>query len=97
MSYDPKATGNRIRNLRKERKLSQVQVAIDLNVSRELISKIECSIYQPSVELVVLLSEYYSVSTDYILRGNAVPFSIASDLQVVIDNLTRIKKSCDLQ
>ena len=33
MYYDPAATGERIQNLRKDREVTQEQLAIDLNIS----------------------------------------------------------------
>jgi transcriptional regulator with XRE-family HTH domain len=54
-------------NLRRERGLSQRQVAGELGISQALLSHYETDAREPRLEFVVRVSEYYSVTTDYIL------------------------------
>lgn len=54
--------------LRKEKNLSQQQLADQLNVSRQSISKWELGESQPDISNIVLLSEIFHVSTDYLLK-----------------------------
>lgn len=54
--------------LRKEKSLSQQQLADQLNVSRQSISKWELGESQPDISNIVLLSEIFHVSTDYLLK-----------------------------
>ncbi len=57
----------RIRKLRLERNLSQVDLAKKLNVTKQSVSNWENDNIQPSIEMLVKLAEAFSVSTDYLL------------------------------
>ena len=59
--------GERIRRLRKERKLKQEQVAAALSVNRKAVSHYENDVREPSFETLIRLSELFRVSTDYLL------------------------------
>lgn len=69
-SINSTIVGVRIRALREERHESQEKLAQKLNVSREMISKIESGGQHPSVVVLAALSLYYNVSTDYLLFGD---------------------------
>lgn len=60
---------DRIQNLRKIRGISQEQLADKIGVSRQAVSKWESEQSTPDIEKVVLLSEFFDVSTDYLLKG----------------------------
>lgn len=60
----------RIYTLRKERGLSQEQLAEIAGVSRQAISKWESEQSAPEIDKIILMSEYFGVSTDYILKGS---------------------------
>ena len=60
---------DRIKQLRIMNGKTQSQVAEDLKVSVDSIAKIEQGRKYFSVEMVLKLSDYYHVSTDYILKG----------------------------
>ena len=51
MYYDPAATGERIQNLRKDREVTQEQLAIDLNISDRYMRNLEKGEKVPSVDL----------------------------------------------
>ncbi|MGN0497543.1 MAG: helix-turn-helix domain-containing protein [Acutalibacteraceae bacterium] len=53
--------------LRKEKGLSQKQVAADLGVSQALLSHYEKGIRECGLDFVIKVAEYYDVSTDYLL------------------------------
>ncbi len=55
--------------IRKERKLNQQKVALDLNISREALSHYENGKREPSLAMLVKLSEYFNVSIDYLITG----------------------------
>ena len=57
----------RIRELRCSRKMSQVELAKHLGISKQSISNWENDNIQPSIEMLVKLSKVFSVSTDYLL------------------------------
>ena len=58
-----------LKKIRKERKLSQFRLALDLDISREAISYYENGKRSPDVEMLVKLSEYFNVSIDYLIKG----------------------------
>lgn len=53
--------------LRKERGLSQKQVAADLNISQALLSHYEKGIRECGLDFVVKTADYFGVSCDYLL------------------------------
>lgn len=67
MYYDPTATGERIQNLRKDREVTQEQLAIDLNISDRYMRNLEKGEKVPSVDLFVELRERFGSSLDYIV------------------------------
>ena len=62
--------GEIIKNLRLSYNLSQVQLANELNVSKQTISNWENNNILPSIEMLIKLSLFFSVSTDYLLEQN---------------------------
>ena len=67
--------------LRKERGLSQKQVAQDLGISQALLSHYEKGIRECGLDFLVRTADYYEVSTDYLL-GRTVqrkPASVSAD------------------
>ena len=62
--------GENIRNLRKENKMSQEELAEKLNVSRQSVSLWETEKTQPTLEIVSKLAELFDVSTDELLTGD---------------------------
>lgn len=59
----------RIQRLRKESGLSQEQLANEIGVSRQAVSKWESEQSVPDLDKIIALSEYFNVTTDYILKG----------------------------
>lgn len=58
---------NILSRLRKERGISQKQVASDLGISQALLSHYEKGIRECGLDFVVKCSKYYGVTTDYLL------------------------------
>ena len=71
MQYDTKASGKRIKQLRQEMNLSQEQLAEKLNVSQNMIAKIECGLRRPSVDFLIELAEFFETSLHYIVLGTS--------------------------
>lgn len=61
--------GEKIYNLRKNKNISQEALANILNVSRQTISKWELGESNPDFDKIVPLCDYFSISTDELLRG----------------------------
>ena len=72
--------GEKLKKLRKARGLSQEQLADQLNVSRQAISKWELGESIPDTENLILLSKFYGVSIDYLLLNE---LNISSDLETI--------------
>lgn len=78
---------NRIAQLRKEKHLNQTGLAMRLNISQYLVSAYETGRHQPSVELLMQMSDLFNVSVDYII-GN-------SDIRIPTDLLKKSNISED--
>lgn len=57
----------KIRELRLLRSISQVELANILGVTKQSVSNWENDNIQPSIEMLIKLSDYFGVSTDYLL------------------------------
>lgn len=60
---------DRIQNLRKTKGISQEELADKVGVSRQAVSKWEGGQSTPDVEKIIILCDYFGVTTDYLLRG----------------------------
>lgn len=58
-----------LRKIRKERKLNQLKVAMDLNISRESLSYYENGKRNPDIQLLKSMSDYFNVSIHYLING----------------------------
>lgn len=65
---DLAAIGGRIRELRGQ--ILQEELCVYLNVSQGHLSKIERGKIAPSLEILILLSDRFRKSVDWILRGD---------------------------
>ena len=78
---------DRIQNLRKGKGISQEQLAEAIGVSRQAVSKWESEQSTPDLEKIVLMSDFFDVTTDYLLKGiestNEIEHMTVGD---VIDN-----------
>ena len=59
-----------LRLIRKQRKLNQLKVALDLSISREALSHYENGKRSPDVKMLRRLSDYFNVSIDFLINGN---------------------------
>ncbi|MBO4680396.1 MAG: helix-turn-helix transcriptional regulator [Clostridiales bacterium] len=60
---------DRIQTLRKSKGMSQEELADAAGVSRQAVSKWESEQSIPDLDKVVILSEIFEVTTDYLLKG----------------------------
>ena len=58
-----------LRLIRKKKGYSQLKGAMDLNISREALSYYETGKRSPDIQMLLLLSEYFDVSIDFLIRG----------------------------
>lgn len=69
MYYDLKESGKRIRNLRKQHGLTQEQLAEQLGIALNTISRIEIGYRGISVDLAIELAVRFNTTLDYIFLG----------------------------
>ncbi len=55
--------------IRKQKKYSQLKVALDLNLSREALSHYENGKRSPDIEMLRKMSSYFGVSIDFLVNG----------------------------
>lgn len=58
---------NRIKELRKEKNITQLRLSTELNVSQEAISSYESGKSTPSVASLIKMCEIFNTSMDYIM------------------------------
>ena len=58
--------GTRLKNLRKEKNLSQTKLAIELNVGKSIISLWELDECEPTISKLVLIAQFFGVTIDYL-------------------------------
>ena len=57
----------RLKEIRKKKKISQLKLAIDLNMNQNTISRYENMERQADYETLVKFADYFDVSLDYLL------------------------------
>ncbi len=58
-----------LHEIRRKKGLSQLKIAMDLNISREAISYYENGKRSPDICMLVKLSRYFNKSIDYLITG----------------------------
>ena len=59
--------GEKIRNLREDANLNQTELGNALNMTQRKISYIECNKYEPSLDDLRMICNYFKVSADDLL------------------------------
>ncbi|MBR6381899.1 MAG: helix-turn-helix transcriptional regulator [Lachnospiraceae bacterium] len=68
---------NRIRELREEKKVTQLQLSMEIGVTQETISAYEHNKHDPSIESLIKMSAYFGTSVDYIICNSDVKVQIS--------------------
>lgn len=63
--------GEKLQYLRKEKGISQEQLAEQMTISRQAISKWELDTSIPDVENIIQISKLFDVTTDWLLMGDS--------------------------
>ncbi len=82
-----KTLGARVRHLRKQKKLTQLQLANKLYISESYIALIEADKRTPSLEIVSKLADFFCVTSDHLINGDAPDKELA-----VIKEFTEMTK-----
>ncbi len=78
-----------LKNLRKEKNISQYDLAKDLNISRSVIAKWETGLVMPSDESIDLLVNYFGISKDELFKEKESD-NIIVEKNVSIFNMKKI-------
>lgn len=90
MLYNIKESGERIRQLRMSREMTQEQLAIKLNIGDRYLRKIEMGEKGPSIDILVEISALFKVSLDYIIMGRQSQDDLKQQLYFVIQSLSKL-------
>lgn len=63
----------RLKELRERRKISQLKLAIDLNLNQNSISRYENEQREADYKTLILFADYFGVSVDYLLGRTENP------------------------
>ena len=63
----------RLKELRKQKHISQIKLAMDLSVSQNTISRYEQGEREAGYDMLVKIADYFNVSVDYLLERTENP------------------------
>lgn len=63
----------RLKELRKSRGITQVKLALDLNMTQNTVSRYENEVHQADYKTLILFADYFNVSVDYLLGRTENP------------------------
>lgn len=83
--------GNRLKQLRNKKGLSQKELTERLNINRSTYARYETSATQPDYETLERLADFYEVSVDYILGrtdnpSNEQTFNPLKEIEKIANN-----------
>jgi len=95
MYYNPIEAGKRIQNLRKERGMTQMQMADELNISTTHLAKIEIGSRGCSLDILISIAVFLEASLDYIVFGKAHTdhTALKGELASIIDRMYALKQT----
>lgn len=79
--------GELLAELRKDKKLSQKELASIFHLASSTISSYEMGIHSPNAELLVSFADYFDVTTDYLLNRTSSDLSPRILDEIFIDNV----------
>ena len=92
MRFDPVECGKRIKALREDKNLTQVQLAERISITADHLRAIERGRRACSIDLLVDISMFFEVSLDYLILGGTSQFAaMKSELCQAIKILECIK------
>ena len=56
-----------LKKLRKEKGISQLKLAMDLNMTQNTISRYETGEREPGINELIKIADYFNISVDYLL------------------------------
>ena len=68
----------RLKELRRQKHISQQALAKAVGSSQSSINSYENNIYEPDINMLIKLANYFGVSIDYLICNNEVPYPVKS-------------------
>ena len=81
---------DRIQHLRKIKGVSQEELADKMGVSRQAVSKWESEQSIPEIDKIIAMSDYFAVTTDYLLKGIEVTENKDNSGEVIVSQILYI-------
>ena len=63
----------RLKELRKKKHISQIKLAIDLDMNQNSISRYETGAHEADYKTLIAIADYFNVSIDYLLGRTENP------------------------
>lgn len=94
MHYNMKESGKRIQELRRDRCMTQTQLAEYVGISSDNLGRIERGQQGVSIDLLIELADFFAVSMDYIALGRKMKVDVVrSMIRSAIDTLVKLERS----
>lgn len=88
--FDDKAFGQRLKELRIQRGLTQEEASEMFNLSVRQWQRFESGDSRPSVDMMISFAEMFHVSSDYLFFGDRKRKEIPEHIQKKFDEVTRL-------
>lgn len=93
MHYNLKESGERIQKLRKQRGLTQQELADQVGITVSNLSKLERGIQGLSIDLLIELAVFFDTSMDYIALGRETQAdTVKTMLRTMADTLIEFER-----
>ena len=94
MHYNMKESGKRIQELRRDRGMTQTQLAEYVGISSDNLGRIERGQQGVSIDLLIELADFFAVSMNYIALGRKMKVdAVRSMIRSAIDTLVKLERS----
>ena len=80
MHYNMKESGKRIQELRRDRGMTQTQLAEYVGISSDNLGRIERGQQGVSIDLLIELADFFAVSMDYIALGRKMKVDVVRSM-----------------
>ena len=85
--FNLKDFGNTIRQLRKKRHIRILDVATELNISESYLGEIERGTATPSIEVTILIANYWKIPLENTIHTNYISGFTDSDYKLLYEIL----------
>ena len=70
---------NRVKELREEKKMTQLRLSFELGVAQETVSAYETGKHYPSVKSLLIMADLFQASLDYIMGRSHIRMPVEKD------------------